>query len=74
MKGVDEVPRGVILLHKGNQLERPLQAVCRLEIKSVVQGVVQETTEEVTEPVRSKRKAAVDAQAKIRELAKNDAI
>ena len=74
VKGADKVPRGVILLHKGNRLERPLQAVCRLEIKSVVQEVVQETTEEVTETVRSKRKAAVDAQAKIRELAKNDVI
>ena len=74
VKGADEVPRGVILLHKGNRLERPLQEICRLEIKSVVQEVVQETTEEVTEPVRSKRKAAVDAQEKIRELAKNDAI
>ena len=30
VKGADGVLRGVILLHKGNRLERPLQAVCPL--------------------------------------------
>ena len=32
VKGSDGVPRGVILLHKENRLERPIQAVCPLEI------------------------------------------
>ncbi len=38
VKGADGVPRGVILLHKGNRLERPLQAVCPLEIRSTSRG------------------------------------
>ena len=34
VKGTDDVARGVILLHKGKQLERPIQSVCPLEIRS----------------------------------------
>ena len=33
VKGRDGVVRGVILLHKGNHIQRPLQLVCPLEIK-----------------------------------------
>ena len=36
VKGKDGVVRGVIILHKGNYLERPIQLVCPLEIRSVV--------------------------------------
>ena len=34
VRGADGVARGVILLHKGKQLERPIQSVCPLEIRS----------------------------------------
>ena len=74
VKGADGVPRGVILQHKGNRLERPLQAVCPLEIRSAVREADQATAEEVTKPAREKRRAATNAQAKIRELAEDDAI
>ena len=30
-KGKDEVVRGVIVLHKGNHLERPIELICPLE-------------------------------------------
>ena len=36
IKGKDNVVRGVILRHKGHLIERPLQAVCPLEIRSDV--------------------------------------
>ena len=36
VKGKDSVVRGVIILHKGNYLERPIQLVCSFEIRSVV--------------------------------------
>jgi hypothetical protein len=73
VKGVDGVARGVVLLHKGNRLERPLQAICPLEIRSVTAETV-EKKEEPIKPVRERRKAAVDAQAKIQQLAKDDDI
>ena len=34
VKGKDNVVRGIILLHKGNQIERPVQSVSHLEIRS----------------------------------------
>ena len=34
VKGRDGVVRGVILLHKGNHIQRPLQLVCPLEINA----------------------------------------
>ena len=34
VRGADGVARGVILLHKVKQLERPMQSVCPLEIRS----------------------------------------
>ena len=51
VKGVDGVVRGVILLHKGNRLERPLQAICPLEIRSVTAETVEEKKEEPIKPV-----------------------
>jgi hypothetical protein len=33
VKGKDGVVRGVVLLHKGHTIERPLQLVCPLEIR-----------------------------------------
>ena len=35
VRGADGVVRGVILLHKGKQLERPIQSVRPLGIQSV---------------------------------------
>ena len=32
--GKDNVVRSIILLHKGNKIERPVQSVCPLEIRS----------------------------------------
>lgn len=32
--GKDGVVRGVVLLHKGHKIERPIQVVCPLEIRS----------------------------------------
>ncbi|CAB4032689.1 Hypothetical predicted protein [Paramuricea clavata] len=58
VKGVDGVARGVVLLHKGNRLERPLQAICPLEIKSVTAETVEKRKEEPIKPVRERRKAA----------------
>ena len=62
-----------MLLHKGNRLERPLHAICPLEIGSATTETVVKK-EEPIKPFRAKRKAAVDAQAKIQQLAKDDAI
>jgi hypothetical protein len=45
-----------------------------LEIRSVTAETVEEKKEEPIKPVRERRKAAVDAQAKIQQLAKDDAI
>ena len=75
VKGADGVVRGVVLLHKGNRLERPIQAIRPLEIRSAEKETIVKKEEEPTkEPNREKRKAAADAQAKIRELAKDDVI
>ncbi len=76
VKGADGVPRGVILLHKGNRLERPFQAVCPLEIRSTVEDTIEEKgkDEELSKPVRARRKAAVDARTKIQVLGEDDAI
>ena len=35
VKGKDNVVRGITLLHIGNQIERPVQSVCPLEIRSL---------------------------------------
>ncbi len=76
VKGADGVPRGVILLHKGNRLERPLQTVCPLEIRSTIEETIEEKgkSEEPSKPVRVRRKAAVDARTKIQVLGGDDAI
>ena len=62
--------RGVVLVYKGNRIQRPLQLVCPLEIRSYSNGQaeVNETTSQ--EPNRSvpKRRAAKDAKAKIKSI------
>ncbi len=44
--------RGVILLRKGKQLERPIKGVCLLEIRSVEDEPKQGTNPERIEPIR----------------------
>ena len=39
VQGKDGVVRGVVLLHKGHTIERPLQLVCPLEIRGVDHSV-----------------------------------
>lgn len=65
VKGRDDVVRGVILLRKGKQLERPLQAVCPLEIRCIEEEPRHESSHETTEPMYEKqgeqlRKSALD--------------
>ena len=73
VKGKDGVVRGVVLLHKGHTIERPLQLVCPLEIRCTTQ-IEQRNNEEkqTVENERKKRGAAIEASKKIRELAENE--
>ena len=60
IRGRDGVVRGVMLLHKGHHIERPLSLVCSLEIKgAAVAG--KRPTAEVQELRWSNRRAAQDA-------------
>ena len=67
IKGKDNVVREVILRHKGHLIERPLQAVCPLEIRSDV-DVVRELpaenviAEKAENTGKDKRRAAADAE------------
>lgn len=74
-RGADGVARGVALLHKGNRLERPIQAIFPLQIRSAEKEIiVTKKEEQIKEPNREKRKAVADAQPKIRELAEDNPI
>ena len=42
VQGKDGVVRGVVMLHKGNHIERPLQLVCSLELKGPLRATEQE--------------------------------
>ena len=68
MKGRDSVARGVILLHKGKQLERPHQAACPLGIRCVGEEPRHERSQETTEPVRETRRATKEVRARLKEL------
>ena len=73
--GRDGVVREVDLLHKGNEIQRPLQLVCPLEIRSrlVREGNAEELAEtRVQGRTIERRRAAVDARAKIRLIAADD--
>ena len=75
IKGRDGVVRGVGLLHKGNQIQRPLQLVCPLEIRSRLghEGNAEELAEtRVQGRTTERRRAAIDAGAKIRLIAADD--
>ena len=66
--------RGVVLLHKGNRIRRPLQLVCPLEIRSYSKGLakVNETTSQELNRSVSKRRAAEDAKAKLKLIANSE--
>ena len=77
IRGRDGVVQGVGLLHKGNQIQRPFQLVCPLEKRSRLghEGDTEELAEtrvqgRTIEHLR--RRAAVDAGAKIRLIAADD--
>ena len=75
IRGRDRVIRGVGLLHRGNQIQQPLQLVCPLEIRSWLRH--EGNTEELAETrvkgrTIKRRRAAVDAGAKIRLIAADD--
>ena len=73
LKGNDGVVRGVELLHKGNQIQRPLQLVCLLEIGSSTREDPREVVEmQPRERTVKRRKAAEDAEAKIKLTAVDD--
>ena len=65
--GKDGVVRGVVLRHKGREIERPIQLVCPLEIHSRVAEEPEVHVPEVEEKTeRPKRRAAEEAKEKIR--------
>ena len=71
----DGVVRGIYLLDKEKQIQRPLQLVCPLEIRSPLEGNME--LEELAEKrmqgrTIERRRAAVDAEAKIRLMAADD--
>ena len=76
VKGSDGISRGVILLHKGHHLERPIQSICQLEIKCEKREADQVPSNPEKNPklTREKRKAAIKAQEQIKELYQNDEI
>ena len=76
VRGRDGVIRGVILLHKGHHIERPLTLVCPLEIKGPVateDAPLQLTPgSQQTERFRFRRQAAENAKEKIRLIITDD--
>ena len=74
VNGRDGVVRGVVLLHKGNRIRRPLHLVCPLEIRCYSKGPseVNETTSQEPNQRVSKRRAADDAKAKIKSIADSE--
>ena len=67
VRGNDGIVRGVMLLSKGHHIERPLNLVCPMEIKSSVSADEEPQPEEkVQRRALSERRAAKEAQRKIR--------
>ena len=72
VKGRDRVTRGVILLHKGHEIERLLQLVCPLEINYTEKIEEKKNDQKVKNTSKEKRQAAVDAGKNIRDLLKKE--
>ena len=66
VKGRDGVVRGVVLLHNGKRIERPLQLVCPLEIKAIGRRKERVESEDIPKVTREKRQAAKKADQRIR--------
>ena len=69
IRGKDGVVRGVVLLHKGHNIQRPLTLVCPLEIKAVEAVQEEPVRNESEQRPRSTRKAAEQARERIRLVA-----
>ena len=75
VKGKDGVIRGAILLHKGNHIERPIQLLCPLEIRSPLRETEHNANtqeDNATQEERPKRRAAKEAGRRIQEQLKDD--
>ena len=69
VRGKDGVVRGVVLLHKGHTIERPLQLICPLEIHCTPKERHKEVEEKESEKEkRPQRQDAKEAIKKINEL------
>ena len=66
VKGRDGGVRGVVLLHNGKRIERPLQLVCPLEIKAIERRKEQVESEDIPKITREKRQAAKKADQRSR--------
>ena len=79
IKGKDGIVQGAVLLDKGHEIERPLELLCPLEIRSTEAGEMvtdarkkfqqEEKTDEVSRP---KRVAAKNFQLKTQLLLEED--
>ena len=79
IKGRNGVVRGAVLLHKGHEIERPLELLCPLEIRSAEAGErvtdarekfqQEEKTDKVSRP---KRVAAKNSQLKTQLILEED--
>ena len=71
VKGKDGIISGVVLLHKGHAIERPIQLVCPLDIKAGKRDQPNEEKRNAnpTKNQRTRRTAAKVAEEKIRLLA-----
>jgi hypothetical protein len=71
--GKDGVVRGVDLLHQGHEIERPIQLVCPLEIRSSEVEEPEASPLVVEEkPDRPSRRAAEEAKQRIKNLLKDE--
>ncbi len=66
IEGKDGVVRGIILLHKGHHIQRPLILVCLLEIKAVEVVKHEQGQMEPELQARSTQRAAEIAHERIR--------
>ena len=73
VKGKDEVVRGVIFLHKGKHIQRPLRLVCPLEIKSIPGATAENVAQtQVQRRTVERRNAAKEREARIRQIVADD--
>ena len=66
VKGRDGVVHGVVLLHNGKRIERPLQLVCPLEIKAIERRKERVESEDIAKITGEKRQAEKKENQRIR--------